>query len=55
MTPNSNNSYLVMTGDQSYDDVLNRWFSHYLYDVDNGAQDMPEVLAQSTPASALMR
>jgi X-Pro dipeptidyl-peptidase len=47
MTPNSNNSYLVMTGDQSYDDLLNRWFTHYLYDLDNGAQDMPEVLAQS--------
>lgn len=47
MTPNSNNSYLVMTGDQSYDDVLNRWFSHYLYGVENGIQNMPEVLAQS--------
>ena len=47
LTPNVNNEYLIMIGDQSYDDILNRWFSHYLYDVDNGAEDMAEVTAQS--------
>ncbi len=27
--------------------TINRWLAHYLYDVDNGAEDMPAVLAQS--------
>ena len=27
-------------GDSSYDEILNRWFSHYLYGVKNGAEDM---------------
>ena len=26
------------------DDVLNRWFTHYLYDVDNGVEDEPRAL-----------
>ena len=34
-------------GDELYDDVLNKWFSHYLYGVKNGAQNMPAVTAQS--------
>ncbi|MCD8116396.1 MAG: hypothetical protein LUE21_04655 [Oscillospiraceae bacterium] len=33
--------------DQYYDELLNKWFSHYLYDVDNGIEDMPAVTAQS--------
>ena len=32
---------------ESYDSVLNRWFSHYLYGVDNGAESMAAVTAQS--------
>lgn len=35
-------------GDTSYDDILNRWFSHYLYGVDNGIEKMAEVTAQSS-------
>lgn len=36
-----------LIGEQSYDEILNRWFSHYLYGVDNGIEDMPAVTAQS--------
>ncbi len=35
-------------GDSSYDEILNRWFSHYLYGVENGAEDMAAVTAQSS-------
>ena len=31
---------------ESYNNVLNRWFSHYLYGVENGAEDMAAVTAQ---------
>lgn len=34
-------------GDELYDDVLNKWFSHYLYGVKNGAEKMAAVTAQS--------
>ncbi len=30
-----------------YDEILNKWFCHYLYGVDNGAENMPAVTAQS--------
>lgn len=30
-----------------YDEILNKWFSHYLYGVENGIENMPEVTAQS--------
>lgn len=32
---------------ETYDDLLNRWFSHYLYGQDNGVEKMPAVLAQN--------
>lgn len=35
-------------GDSSYDEILNRWFSHYLYGVKNGAEGMAAVTAQSS-------
>ena len=35
-------------GDQSYDEILNQWFSHYLYGVENGIENMPAVTAQSS-------
>ena len=35
-------------GDSSYDEILNRWFSHYLYGVKNGAEHMAAVTAQSS-------
>lgn len=31
---------------ESYDAILNRWFSHYLYDVDNDAENMSNVTVQ---------
>ncbi len=31
---------------ESYNNVLNRWFSHYLYGVENDAEDMAAVTAQ---------
>ena len=31
---------------ESYNNVLNRWFSHYLYGVENGAENMAAVTAQ---------
>ena len=30
-----------------WNETINRWLAHYLYDVDNGAEDMPAVLVQS--------
>ena len=30
-----------------WNETVNRWLAHYLYGVDNGAQDMPAVLVQS--------
>lgn len=36
-----------LVGGQLYDEILNQWFSHYLCDVDNDAENMPAVLAQS--------
>ena len=39
--------YNTMVGDELWNDIQNRWLAHYLYDVDNGAEDMPAVLAQS--------
>ena len=33
-------------GEDTYDEVLNRWFSHYLYNVDNGAENMAAVTVQ---------
>ena len=37
----------MMTGEQSYDELLNRWFSHYLYGIDNGIENTPTVEYQS--------
>lgn len=39
-------AYEIKIGDDYYDDILNRWFSHYLYDVNNGAEDMAAVTVQ---------
>ena len=40
--------YVFDIGDSSYDEILNRWFSHYLYGVDNGAENMAAVTAQDS-------
>ena len=39
--------YEIFIGDELYDTILNRWFSHYLYGQDNGAEDMAPVTVQS--------
>lgn len=33
---------------ESYNNILNRWFSHYLYGVDNGVENMAAVTAQDS-------
>ena len=40
--------YVFDIGDSSYDEILNRWFSHYLYGVANGAENMAAVTAQDS-------
>jgi X-Pro dipeptidyl-peptidase len=39
--------YGFMVNDVLFDEVMNRWLSHYLYDIDNGIEDWPEVFVQS--------
>lgn len=39
--------YELYINGEYYDSILNRWFSHYLYGVDNGAEDMANVTWQS--------
>lgn len=42
-----NKSYGILIDGKCYDDIVNEWISHYLYGVENGAEDMPAVLAQN--------
>ena len=44
---NPTNQTEIMIGDQSYDEILNKWFSHYLYGVNNGIENMPQNQYQS--------
>lgn len=37
----------IMIGEQSYDELLNKWFSHYLCGIDNGIESAPTVEYQS--------
>ena len=37
----------LLIGDETYNSILNKWFSHYLYDQDNGAEKMATVTVQS--------
>ena len=37
----------LLIGSETYNGILNRWFSHYLYDQDNGAEEMAAVTVQS--------
>lgn len=39
--------YGYMLGDELFYDVMNRWLCHYLYDMDNGIENMSEVMVQS--------
>lgn len=48
MTPTMpNKGYGIKVDGQIYDDILNKWFCHYLYDIDNDAEAMPYILSQS--------
>ena len=40
------NDYVV--NGELWQETVNRWLAHYLYGIDNGAEDMPAVLAQSS-------
>ncbi len=35
-------------GDETYDEILNRWFSHYLYGLDNNAENMAAVTVEDS-------
>ena len=37
----------VMIGEEPWLEIQNRWLAHYLYDVDNGIEDMAEITAQN--------
>ena len=39
--------YEMYIDDELYDTVLNKWFSHYLYGAENGAENMAPVTVQS--------
>ena len=42
-----NKNYGILIDGKFFDDIVNEWISHYLYDVDNNAEKMPAVLAQT--------
>lgn len=43
----ANKNYGILIDGKFYDDIVNEWISHYLYGVENGAEKMPKVLAQT--------
>lgn len=43
----ANKNYGILIDGKFYDDIVNEWISHYLYGVENSAEEMPEVLAQT--------
>lgn len=43
-----NDLYNYMVNGELWQETMNRWLAHYLYGIDNGAEDMPAVLAQSS-------
>ncbi|MCR5138295.1 MAG: hypothetical protein K6C12_14605 [Oscillospiraceae bacterium] len=42
-----NTIYNTVVSGELWNEIQNRWLAHYLYGVENGAEDMPVVLAQS--------
>lgn len=42
-----NKNYGILIDGKFYDDIVNEWISHYLYDLDNNAEAMPNVLVQT--------
>lgn len=48
MTPATIADYTdIMIGDYTYSEITNLWFSHYLLDVENGIENMPDFTVQS--------
>lgn len=50
ITPTYNSgkySMLIGPGQVKFDDLMNTWYSHYLYDVNNGVENIANVIAQS--------
>ena len=43
----ANKNYGILIDGKFYDDIVNECISHYLYGVENSAEEMPEVLAQT--------
>ena len=43
----ANRGYGILVNGRFYDDIVNEWISHYLYDVENEAEAMPNVLVQT--------
>ena len=43
----ANKNYGILIDGNFYDDIVNKWISHYLYNLDNCAEEMPEVLVQT--------
>ena len=43
----ANKNYGILIDGKFSDDIVNEWISHYLYGVENSAEEMPEVLAQT--------
>lgn len=41
-----NKNYGILIDGKFYDDIVNEWISHYLYGVENNAENMPAVLTQ---------
>lgn len=42
-----NKNYGILINGKFYDDIVNEWITHYLYDIENTAESMPEVLVQT--------
>ena len=42
-----NKGYGILIDGKFYDDIVNEWISHYLYSVENQAENMPAVLVQT--------
>lgn len=42
-----NRNYGILIDGKFYDDIVNEWISHYLYGIENGAENRPAVLVQT--------
>lgn len=45
--PYATKNYGILVDGKFYDDIVNEWISHYLYGVENSAEEMPNVLVQT--------